>query len=221
VIRIPKIFHRVWLGGKPMPREFVLWGQSWVEHHPGWVMKVWTEENMPKLANAYQYERAVCLAQRADIVRYELMLRHGGVYLDTDLECIQNIQPLLEDADLVVTSNRAHDNPEWLSNAIFGCTKGHPAMAELVLALPSNWNTDTWLSLGPPFFTRVLAYYEKKMVEGRLLQPLTYSEYNLLCMEDGKRRPDVKAPDDVYAMNHHSSLWFAPSTRKLSLKESV
>ena len=32
---IPKVFHRVWLGGKPMPDHFVKWGEGWLAKHPG------------------------------------------------------------------------------------------------------------------------------------------------------------------------------------------
>ena len=215
MIRIPKVFHRVWLGGKPMPKEFADWGESWIELHPGWTMKLWTEETLPKLVNEYQYKRAICLAQRADVVRYEIMQKHGGVYVDCDIECVRNIEPLLEDCDLAVTSNLAKDTPEWLSNGIFACTKGHPAMGELVLRLPANWSTKVWTAMGPPFFTKILAPFEKKMLDGWLFQPLTYSEYGR------RRRDDYKAPDGAYAVNHHSSLWHGPSTMTIRGLENV
>jgi inositol phosphorylceramide mannosyltransferase catalytic subunit len=208
-MRIPKVFHRVWLGGQLMPLEFIEWGKTWTAMHPGWTMKLWTEETLPRIVNEYQYKRAVCLAQRADVIRYEIMQRYGGVYVDCDIECVRNVEPLLEDCDLAVMSNLAEATPEWLSNGFFACTPDHPAMRELVLRLPANWSTQVWTSMGPPYFTKIVGPFEKKMIDARLFQPLTYAEY-------GRQRRDLyRPPDGAYAVNHHSSLWYRPSTLKI------
>ena len=41
--RIPRQFHRIWLGG-PMPDEFARFGQTWLEQHPGWTMRQWGDK---------------------------------------------------------------------------------------------------------------------------------------------------------------------------------
>jgi mannosyltransferase OCH1-like enzyme len=38
---IPRIFHRIRLGGTPMPTEFQSFGDSWAELHPDWEMWDW------------------------------------------------------------------------------------------------------------------------------------------------------------------------------------
>ena len=65
-------------------------------------------------------------AERADILRLELLHRHGGVYLDADFECLQPIDPLLEGVDCflgLLDSGR-------VSNAVIGAVPGHGLLAK-------------------------------------------------------------------------------------------
>ena len=47
-MRIPRIFHQIWVGPDPFPAEFARYRQTWLDHHPGWELKFWTEETFPK-----------------------------------------------------------------------------------------------------------------------------------------------------------------------------
>jgi hypothetical protein len=119
---IPRIFHRIWLGPNPMPEEYAGYGESWARHHPGWEMRLWTDEDLPGLSTPL-LERARNLVERADILRIELLKRFGGVYVDTDFECLRPIDPLLEGVGIFA----ARVNEERINNAILGSTAGHPA----------------------------------------------------------------------------------------------
>ena len=49
---IPKVLHFIWLGPKEFPRDSIPNIQSWVEKHPGWKVKFWTDRkrNLPSTA---------------------------------------------------------------------------------------------------------------------------------------------------------------------------
>ncbi|MGI8439959.1 MAG: glycosyltransferase family 32 protein [Thermoleophilaceae bacterium] len=119
---IPRIVHRIWLGPNPMPEEHAAYGESWAHHHPAWEMRLWTDEDLPGLSTPL-LERARNLVERADILRIELLRRFGGVYVDTDFECLRPIDPLLENVGIFA----ARVNEERINNAILGSTAGHPA----------------------------------------------------------------------------------------------
>src|SRR3954452_9252859 len=87
---IPRIIHRVWLGDGAMPPEYEAFGETWAQHHPGWEMRLWRSSDLPPLRNQDLFDRATSFAQQSDIARYELLLRHGGVYVDTDFECLRS-----------------------------------------------------------------------------------------------------------------------------------
>lgn len=93
---IPRVFHRAWLGTKPLPDYAVAYGRGWQEKHPGWEMRLWTDANLPPLVNQGAFDQGVNYGHKSDLLRLELLRLYGGVYLDTDVECNRNIEPLLD-----------------------------------------------------------------------------------------------------------------------------
>lgn len=135
---IPKTFHRIWVGG-PMPDEFVEYGKTWEKFHPDWEHVLWTEQNMPLLQNQELYDAAEDIVPnnvgqfRSDIARYEILHRFGGVYIDTDFECLKPID------DLIVRCKAfaAWEVPDtWVNNAIMGSEVHNPFFASVSLQLP-------------------------------------------------------------------------------------
>jgi len=202
---IPKVFHRIWLGRKPMPEEFIAWGESWKRHHHGWQMKTWTEDNIPPLKNASFMDRCSCLAQQSDLVRYEILEREGGVYVDTDLECYRSIEKLVEDLDFFV----AYKNEPRISNAMIGGVPGHPVFRDLV----SQWKENFWAkdqsAMGPDYLSRILIKHpETKIFGERTFQAYLMKEYLIF-----PQKPAIieDCPEGSYVVNHHSGQWFKPS----------
>jgi hypothetical protein len=130
---IPRVFHRIWLGG-PLPERERAFGETWRRHHPDWELRLWRDEDVPPLANQALFDAAGSPAQKADILRYELLLQHGGVHLDTEFECYRSIEPLLGGVELFC----AREDGFRAADALFGCTPGHPFIAAVVAALPDS-----------------------------------------------------------------------------------
>jgi len=87
---IPRTFHHIWLGPDPLPHEHGPWIKTWKRHHPDWEFRLWTEGNLPAdPIRPEVLERLRAPVERADILRLEIIYRYGGVYLDTDLECLR------------------------------------------------------------------------------------------------------------------------------------
>lgn len=129
---IPRVFHQVWLGANPLPDEFKEYQGTWREHHPEWELRLWTEETLPpdlERREVYEVERSP--AERADILRLELLARHGGVYLDTDLECVKPIDELVAGVDFFT----AYLKPTRVNNAVFGSVSGHPILQRALATL--------------------------------------------------------------------------------------
>jgi hypothetical protein len=124
---IPRTIHRIWLGPDPMPDEFVRYGETWRKHHPGWEHRLWTDADLPQFSPEVQ-DQAVAVNERSNILRYEIVYRHGGVYVDTDVECLRSIDPLLKDVDAFATSWK----PGRISGAIIGGEPQHPAFARAI-----------------------------------------------------------------------------------------
>lgn len=139
---IPQAFHRIWLGPKPMPDDYVEFGRTWLDHHPGWTLTDWGEQDalpreispswqvkpLPPLRNQRHFDALVghpspsgvprmpgwqaTAVQQADIAAYELVWRFGGVYLNADIKCVRNLEPILEG----VTAGAVYETEYYVCN---------------------------------------------------------------------------------------------------------
>lgn len=88
--KIPKIIHQIWLGS-PLPKQYKKYQKSWRHHHPDWEYKLWTDADVEafQLHNKKLFDEAKNYGEKSDIFRYEILHRYGGVYIDTDIECLK------------------------------------------------------------------------------------------------------------------------------------
>jgi hypothetical protein len=213
---IPKLFHRVWLGGKPMPFYFQKWGESWMEKHPSWTMKLWKEEECEKLNNRDLFQKCTSLAQCADVARYEILYREGGVYLDTDMECLKNIETLINSVDFFACWQRPDLN--ILSNAIFGASPEHDLMQKITLDCRTDFQPEPWNAMGPPFFTkRLLGQPGVRIYDRKTFIPYTRDEYKAFPKHP---MTITNPPAESFAINHRSSVWYKDSTSQLLAAKS-
>lgn len=185
-MRIPRSFHRIWLGAKPLPVEFQQFGLTWEHLHPGWAMQLWTDANLPPLINQRAFDGAPSFAAKADILRYEILLLHGGVYVDTDFECLRSIEPLIEGIDCFVAQQRELEADfgkfSYVNNALMGAIPGHPLFKDLVELLGLHMKSlppdvpAAYLT-GPHYLTTVLqAHPTVEIFPARQFYPYTATE---------------------------------------------
>jgi hypothetical protein len=152
--RIPRVFHRVWLGHKAMPAAFVRFGETWSDCHPGWEMRLWTEADLPVLGLDGVAAQTRTARELSNLMRYEILARHGGVYIDTDFECLRSIEPLLGDVEVFT----ALELPGRAAIGVLGCVPGHPLLrwaAEAALTTVGR-GADSRDANGPYFFSLLL-----------------------------------------------------------------
>lgn len=99
--KIPKIIHQIWIGNKIKP-DFCL--NSWKEKHPDYIYILWTEEEIKKRNMQFicqkQIDQNKHLCGKADIMRYEILYKYGGVYIDSDTYCLEKIDDLMNEEHL-------------------------------------------------------------------------------------------------------------------------
>lgn len=154
--------HRIWLGPEPPPDEFASYGESWSRLNPGWDVRLWTEETIPEdLRRPEARERLRVPAERSDILRLELLWRHGGVYVDTDMECVRPIEPLIGGLDFFC----AYLKPGQANNAFVGATPGHPILDRALDEIrPREWHGYDKAAAGPEFLSALLEQYPEVAV---------------------------------------------------------
>ena len=147
--RIPRIIHQTWLGPDPLPEDDARWVETWRAHHPEWEHHLWTDANLPEgLVRNEGYELIRHPVERSDILRLELVYRFGGVYVDTDVECLRPIDPLLEGVTMFVQRL----NSGRLSHFVMGATPQHPVLERALAGMkPREYFGYDKFSTGPDF----------------------------------------------------------------------
>jgi inositol phosphorylceramide mannosyltransferase catalytic subunit len=122
---IPLIFHQIWVGPEPFPEEFARYQETWPRQNPGWELRFWTDDNLPKgLRRPEVYDPSRSPFERADILRLEVVLQFGGVHVDADFECLRPIEPLIENVEFFI----GYRKPGHVNGALFGAIPGHPIL---------------------------------------------------------------------------------------------
>ena len=97
---IPKVLHVVWKTEK-LPKFAEKYVKSWVDNHPTWTVRRWTDESMLQFVKEHfpgdvrMFNHFPTGVFRADTFRYMLMAVEGGVYADLDMESLRPMDPLL------------------------------------------------------------------------------------------------------------------------------
>jgi len=127
---IPKTIHYCWFGGGEMPDQGKLCIDSWRSYCPGYEIIEWNESNFD--VNVSKFSKEAYKAEKwafvSDYVRMYVLYNYGGVYLDTDVELIKNLDTLLENRAFFGFEGREYVN----SGLGFGAVKGHGILSEML-----------------------------------------------------------------------------------------
>lgn len=94
---IPRKIHYCWFGGNELPARDRYCIESWKKMCPDYEIIRWDESNYDISKCAYMKEayEAKRLGFVPDYARLDIIYEHGGIYLDTDVELIRNLDDLL------------------------------------------------------------------------------------------------------------------------------
>lgn len=97
---IPKTIHYCWFGKNPKSDEILDCIESWKNTCPDFEIKEWNEDNFPigDFPFAKQMYGEKKWAFVADYARLQILEKHGGFYLDTDMLLLQSLEPLTKNA---------------------------------------------------------------------------------------------------------------------------
>lgn len=95
---IPKVIHYCWFGRGKMPELALKCIESWRKYLPDYEIKEWNEDNFdldlyPYAREAYDNRK---FAFVTDVVRLYALYHEGGVYMDTDVEVLKNLDCFLD-----------------------------------------------------------------------------------------------------------------------------
>lgn len=152
---IPRRLHQIWVGERDMPPECARWCGAWRDlcARAGWDYRLWRDNDV--LSAGFELFGAAQPGLVADVARYQILFREGGVYLDVDVEPLAFFGHLLGDGARLVA---ARETDIYLGTAFIACEPRHPALARVLARVPGDilGKASIWARTGPRIFTRAL-----------------------------------------------------------------
>lgn len=128
---IEKKIHYVWFGNTK-PEKVLKCIESWKKNLPDYEIIEWNEKNfnIEEELKSNKFFRE-CYNRKlwafvSDYVRVKVLYNYGGIYLDTDMEIIKDITPLL-DADMFL----GYENEDTMSFGIVGVIPKHKVFKKM------------------------------------------------------------------------------------------
>lgn len=188
--KIPRIIHQVWSGvEEPLPKHFQILGNTWKEHHPNWEYILWDNQMMndfisehyPQygdIYNSFQYN-----VQRWDAIRYLILDKIGGMYVDFDSECLKPLDELIVNKQCCFSlepeeHQKMYDTEVYFNNALMASIPKHRFLKKVIDRIftysPDHANANHVLATTGPLML-VDLYLEDKNKEDIYLIPPEYT----------------------------------------------
>lgn len=126
---IPKKIHYCWFGRNPLPPLAVKCIESWKKYLPDYEIIEWNEDTFD--VSMYQFTKEAYENKKyafvSDVCRLYVLKQYGGIYMDTDVEVIKNLDDFLnhnafsgfENIDLIPTGIMASEKAgAWITDML-------------------------------------------------------------------------------------------------------
>ncbi|WP_037372378.1 glycosyltransferase family 32 protein [Anaerovorax odorimutans] len=120
---IPKTINYCWFGGNPMPELIQNCIKSWDIYLPEYKKVLWNENSFDVESHQFTREAYKCkkYAFVSDYVRLYALYNYGGLYMDTDVEVLKNLDEFLK-----YPAFSGFENPSFIPTGIMGSISKHP-----------------------------------------------------------------------------------------------
>jgi hypothetical protein len=213
--KIPKIIHYCWFGKKPLPKLAQKCIKSWQKYCPDYQIIRWDETNFDINSNLYikQAYEAKKYAFVSDYVRLWALYNYGGIYMDTDVELIKNLDSFLNKKAFIgfQSSYKLNLDLITLNSGLIGAQKGNKFIEDILdlynsLSFVNNDNFDL-----TPNTVRITEYAIRKynLIPKDIFQDLG----DIVIYPSEYFSPGnyyfLKLTNNTYAIHYFTASWFS------------
>jgi mannosyltransferase OCH1-like enzyme len=223
---IPKIIHQTWKT-KELPRDVKNWHHKITELHPGWDVRLWTDEDnltlvkedFPHLLDIYRALEYNIM--RADIIRYMYMTKFGGYYLDLDYELFVPFDMETSQPDLMLPVSSEEKGKIILGNSIFGSVPQHSFWKDILDDFQNYPPTKKFsnkfevLKLTGPDFISKIYFRAPEKYNGYLVPKNVYHPDNTLVNK--KNYNNILKNNGTRGIHHCEGSWLKENNSLLNL----
>jgi len=160
---IPKILHQIWIGTKPAPTNLM---QSWKDKHPDFEYIYWTEDEIVKRGMSFECTKQIDMISeingKADIIRWEILYKYGGFFVDADSICIEPFDEIFINKTAFATYENENVRKGLVATGTMGFVPKHQLCRDIIDWIKSDESESTirnfraWYSVGPALLTKFL-----------------------------------------------------------------
>lgn len=153
-----KKIHQIWYEGD-LPEDYLAHMETVKARNPDWEYRLWTKADISEDSITHKFDKII---EKCDVFRIELLKKHGGIYLDCDVECIGSLNPLMEYDAFV--------NQDWDMGVIGVARAGTDIFDRYLKLVPTRG--ERWGTLqktGPLFARNVITMQSLKTTDDALL----------------------------------------------------
>lgn len=218
VCKIPKIIHQIWLGGQ-LPKVYEKYAESWRKFHPGWEYRLWTDKNISpiNIKSRDHFDRTTNPGMKSDILRYEILQKYGGLYIDTDFECLKPFDDLMY---LDFFTGISYDGVLQLYNGLIACVPDHPIIKSCTDIREPYTSSKGSIVLGVTGANHFTRCFLRNLYGKVIAFPIDYFypfPNNLINKDD----PYKYVTENSYAIHHWAVSWSRKNQRKLKMLANV
>jgi mannosyltransferase OCH1-like enzyme len=217
-VRVPKIIHQIWIG-KEVPKEFADYINSWKEKHPDWEYRLWTQHDIASFGfvNKKYILESRNPGEISDLMRYEILYRYGGVYIDMDFECLHSLDELHYLYDFYIGLQPLDSDLLQVGIGIIGSIPKHPILKHVIDGISKNWENTLYKNMatartGPIYMTRMFYRYAGHTGTRDIAFPAHYF-YPLGVTEYGVHK-NAWIDAGSYGVHYWAKSWLYPSFRR-------
>lgn len=217
---IPKVIHYCWFGGNPLPADAEKYIDSWKKHCPDYQIIEWNEKNFDVNQLAYTKEAydAGKWAFITDYVRLYALYNQGGIYMDTDVEVIKNLDEFLTEKGF-----SGFEREDCVPTGIMAAEKGN----KFIYKLLSEYDNLHFLQADGSLdmTTNVKRITRSALAEGLVLnnkkqrlENFTFYPTEYFCPKNC-RTMEINLTDSTYTIHHFSGSWNGKNKYRKVLKQ--
>jgi mannosyltransferase OCH1-like enzyme len=218
--KIPKIIHQIWLGS-PFPEKYRAYQASWKTHHPDWEYRLWTDKELAHfpMRNRALFDASINYGEKSDIARYEILHKMGGVYVDTDYECLQPLDILNHSYDFFIGIQPLDTHYVQLGIGLIGSRPGHQLLTFCIEHMQENCLQQQQIiaRTGPLYFSKVFEYLAPRLRDATVALPASFF-YPRYYNQTAEERDDWICPES-FAVHHWEASWLKPEAFSVPVEQ--
>lgn len=208
---IPKRIHYCWIGGSEKPESVVRCIESWKKYAPQYEIIEWNEHNFD-FSQCNKYVKEAIENKKwafvTDYMRLKILYEEGGIYFDTDVELVKNIDEFLKNPSFMCM-----ESMNTICTACIGAIKNQLWIKEII----ELYDERSFIKSNGELDLTPNSMYIYEFLKGKYnlknLNCIERLECNLVVYPSEYFSPKnystmkMKITENTYAIHHYGGMW--------------